>query len=72
MDFLFSLHIQVDSGYNTTSAAAFSLIDGLNTDSQSRESSNSNMAEAAFHVAQNIRVKVPVILHTHRILQLRD
>ncbi|KAL3971907.1 transferrin receptor [Sarotherodon galilaeus] len=48
--------MQVDSGYNTTSAV--SLIDGTNKDFDSKEFFSSNMAEDAFQVTRHTKVKV--------------
>ncbi|XP_034041545.1 protein aurora borealis [Thalassophryne amazonica] len=48
--------MQVDSGYNTTSAGTASLIDGLYSDCQSKESFNSNLAEEAFSL-KHIKAK---------------
>uniref|UniRef100_A0A3Q4HIX8 Protein aurora borealis n=1 Tax=Neolamprologus brichardi TaxID=32507 RepID=A0A3Q4HIX8_NEOBR len=53
--------MQVDSGYNTTSAV--SLIDGTNKDCDGKEFFCSNMAEDAFQVTRHTKVKV-LILHT--------
>ncbi|XP_045925947.1 protein aurora borealis [Micropterus dolomieu] len=50
--------MQVDSGYNTTSVGTTSLIDGLSSDCQSRESFTSNQAEEAFQVTRHTKVKV--------------
>ncbi|XP_044069763.1 protein aurora borealis [Siniperca chuatsi] len=50
--------MQVDSGYNTTSAGTASLIDGLSSDCHSRESFSSNLAEDAFQVTRHTKVKV--------------
>ncbi|KAM3605825.1 uncharacterized protein V6R79_005394 [Siganus canaliculatus] len=49
--------MQVDSGYNTTSACTASLIDGLNSDCHSKESFSSNVAEDAFQVSRHTKVK---------------
>ncbi|XP_071376514.1 protein aurora borealis [Centroberyx affinis] len=49
--------MQVDSGYNTTSAGAASLIDGLSSDCHSKESFSSNLAEEAFPFTKNTKVK---------------
>ncbi|XP_073338233.1 protein aurora borealis [Pagrus major] len=54
--------MQVDSGYNTTSAGTASLIDGLNSDCHSKESFSPNMAEEAFQVTRHTKVKV---FHPH-------
>ncbi|XP_041865960.1 protein aurora borealis [Melanotaenia boesemani] len=48
--------MQVDSGYNTTSAGTASLIDALGIDSQSKESLSSNL-EDAFPFTRHIKVK---------------
>ncbi|AWP13754.1 putative protein aurora borealis [Scophthalmus maximus] len=50
--------MQVDSGYNTTSAGPASLIDGLGSDSHSKESFSSNLAEEAFQLARYNKLKV--------------
>ncbi|XP_026211192.1 protein aurora borealis [Anabas testudineus] len=50
--------MQVDSGYNTTSAGTASLIDGLNSDGYSKESFSSNLAEEAFQLTKHTKVKV--------------
>uniref|UniRef100_H2LLD3 Protein aurora borealis n=1 Tax=Oryzias latipes TaxID=8090 RepID=H2LLD3_ORYLA len=50
--------MQVDSGYNTTSAGTASLIDGLGSDLQSKESLNSNMVEEAIPIIRHTKVKV--------------
>ncbi|XP_032397111.1 protein aurora borealis [Etheostoma spectabile] len=49
--------MQVDSGYNTTSAGTASLIDGLSSDCHSKESLSSNFAEEAFQLTRHIKVK---------------
>ncbi|XP_004077373.1 protein aurora borealis isoform X1 [Oryzias latipes] len=54
--------MQVDSGYNTTSAGTASLIDGLGSDLQSKESLNSNMVEEAIPIIRHTKVKV---LYSH-------
>ncbi|XP_029030975.1 protein aurora borealis [Betta splendens] len=50
--------MQVDSGYNTTSAGTASLIDGLSSDCYSKESFSSNLAEEAFQLTKYTKVKV--------------
>ncbi|XP_041803827.1 protein aurora borealis [Chelmon rostratus] len=50
--------MQVDSGYNTTSAGTGSLIDGLGSDCHSKESFSSNPLEEASQVARHTKVKV--------------
>ncbi|KAM8858860.1 protein aurora borealis isoform 2-T6 [Spinachia spinachia] len=50
--------MQVDSGYNTTSAGTASLIDALASDCHGRESFGSNPAEEAFQVTRPTKVKV--------------
>uniref|UniRef100_A0A8C3ALB4 Protein aurora borealis n=2 Tax=Cyclopterus lumpus TaxID=8103 RepID=A0A8C3ALB4_CYCLU len=50
--------MQVDSGYNTTSAGTASLIDGLSSDCHGKESFNSNLAEDAFQLTRHTKVKV--------------
>ncbi|XP_039995128.1 protein aurora borealis [Xiphias gladius] len=50
--------MQVDSGYNTTSAGTGSLIDGLSSDCHSKESFSSNLAEEAFQVTRHTKIKV--------------
>ncbi|XP_018552384.1 protein aurora borealis [Lates calcarifer] len=50
--------MQVDSGYNTTSAGTVSLIDGLSSDSHSKESFSSNLAEEALQLTRHTKVKV--------------
>ncbi|XP_051284554.1 protein aurora borealis [Dicentrarchus labrax] len=50
--------MQVDSGYNTTSAGTASLIDGLSSDCYSKESFSSNLAEEALQVTRHTKVKV--------------
>uniref|UniRef100_A0A3Q1G5B6 Protein aurora borealis n=1 Tax=Acanthochromis polyacanthus TaxID=80966 RepID=A0A3Q1G5B6_9TELE len=50
--------MQVDSGYNTTSAGTASLIDGLSSDCHSKESFSSNLVEEAFQVTRHTKVKV--------------
>ncbi|XP_026165393.1 protein aurora borealis isoform X2 [Mastacembelus armatus] len=50
--------MQVDSGYNTTSAGTASLIDGLSSDCHSKESFSSNLAEEAFQLTRQTKVKV--------------
>ncbi|XP_036979244.1 protein aurora borealis [Acanthopagrus latus] len=54
--------MQVDSGYNTTSAGTASLIDGLNSDCLSKESFSPNMADEAFQVTRHAKVKA---FHPH-------
>ncbi|TDH01386.1 hypothetical protein EPR50_G00179920 [Perca flavescens] len=49
--------MQVDSGYNTTSAGAASLIDGLSSDCHGKESLSSNLAEEAFQLTRHTKVK---------------
>nr|XP_057914486.1 protein aurora borealis [Doryrhamphus excisus] len=50
--------MQVDSGYNTTSAGAGSLIDGLGSDSaHGKESFNSNLPEDAVHLTRTSKIK---------------
>ncbi|XP_075997849.1 protein aurora borealis [Genypterus blacodes] len=49
--------MQVDSGYNTTSAGTASLVDGLSSDCHSKESFTSNM-EDVFQPTRNSKVKV--------------
>ncbi|XP_056291437.1 protein aurora borealis [Pseudoliparis swirei] len=50
--------MQVDSGYNTTSAGTASLIDGLSSDCHGKESFSSNLAEDAFQLTRHTKVKV--------------
>ncbi|KAM7385435.1 hypothetical protein PAMP_001518 [Pampus punctatissimus] len=50
--------MQVDSGYNTTSAGTASLIDGLSSDCHSKESFSSNLAEEAFQHTRHTKGKV--------------
>ncbi|KAM9344644.1 protein aurora borealis [Symphorus nematophorus] len=50
--------MQVDSGYNTTSAGTASLIDGLSSDCQNKESFSSHLAEEAFQGTRHTKVKV--------------
>lgn len=54
----FLVFLQVDSGYNTTSAGTASLIDGLSSDCHSKETFSSNLAEEAFQVTRHTKVKV--------------
>lgn len=54
----FCLYVQVDSGYNTTSAGTASLIDGLGSDFQGKESLNSNMVEEAIPIIRQAKIKV--------------
>lgn len=54
--------MQVDSGYNTTSAGTGSLIDGLTSESYSKDSFTSYMPEEAF---QHSRHTKPKILYPH-------
>ncbi|XP_038149802.1 protein aurora borealis isoform X2 [Cyprinodon tularosa] len=49
--------MQVDSGYNTTSAGTASLIDGISSDCQSKESLCSNLVEEAFPSSRLTKVK---------------
>ncbi|KAI3362731.1 hypothetical protein L3Q82_001790 [Scortum barcoo] len=49
--------MQVDSGYNTTSAGTASLIDGLSSDCHSK-SFSSNMADKAFQATRHTKVKM--------------
>ncbi|XP_043991670.1 protein aurora borealis [Gambusia affinis] len=49
--------MQVDSGYNTISAGTASLIDGISSDFQSKESISSNLAEEVFPVNRLGKVK---------------
>uniref|UniRef100_A0A667WUR6 Protein aurora borealis n=1 Tax=Myripristis murdjan TaxID=586833 RepID=A0A667WUR6_9TELE len=55
--------MQVDSGYNTTSAGAASLIDGFSSDCHSKESFSSNLAEEPFPFTRHTKVKVLYPLH---------
>ncbi|XP_041646129.1 protein aurora borealis [Cheilinus undulatus] len=48
--------MQVDSGYNTAGTA--SLIDGLGSDSHSKESFSSNLAEDAFQITRHTKLKM--------------
>ncbi|XP_054456220.1 protein aurora borealis [Anoplopoma fimbria] len=50
--------MQVDSGYNTTSAGTASLIDGIGSDCHGKESFSSNLAEEAFQLTRHTKVKV--------------
>ncbi|XP_042357729.1 protein aurora borealis [Plectropomus leopardus] len=50
--------MQVDSGYNTTSAGTASLIDGLGSDCHSKESFSSNLAEEPLQLSRHTKVKV--------------
>ncbi|XP_070833626.1 protein aurora borealis [Chaetodon trifascialis] len=50
--------MQVDSGYNTTSAGTASLIDGIGSDCHSKESFSSNPVEDVFQVTRHTKVKV--------------
>ncbi|XP_024153579.1 protein aurora borealis [Oryzias melastigma] len=54
--------MQVDSGYNTTSAGTASLIDGLGSDFQGKESLNSNMVEEAIPIIRQAKIKA---LYSH-------
>ncbi|KAM4730220.1 protein aurora borealis [Anableps anableps] len=49
--------MQVDSGYTTTSAGTASLIDGISSDFQSKESLSSNLIEEAFSITRLNKVK---------------
>ncbi|KAM9848017.1 protein aurora borealis [Aulostomus maculatus] len=49
--------MQVDSGYNTTSAGTASLIDGVSSDCHSKESFSSNLAEEAFQPTRHSKQK---------------
>ncbi|XP_054654567.1 protein aurora borealis [Dunckerocampus dactyliophorus] len=49
--------MQVDSGYNTTSAGASSLVYGLGSDSHGKESFSSNLPEDAFHLNRPSKIK---------------
>ncbi|XP_053292795.1 protein aurora borealis isoform X2 [Pleuronectes platessa] len=49
--------MQVDSGYNTTSAGTASLNDGLSSDCHSKESFSSNLAEEAFQLNRHTKIK---------------
>ncbi|XP_075931967.1 protein aurora borealis [Anarhichas minor] len=50
--------MQVDSGYNTTSAGTASLIDGLGSDCHGKESFSSNLAEEALQLTRHTKIKV--------------
>ncbi|XP_061600741.1 protein aurora borealis [Cololabis saira] len=50
--------MQVDSGYNTTSAGAASLIDGLSSENQTKEFLSSNPVEDVFPITRNTKIKV--------------
>lgn len=54
--------MQVDSGYNTTSAGTGSLIDGLTSECYSKESFSANMMDEAFQLSRLIK---PKILYPH-------
>ncbi|XP_017288590.1 protein aurora borealis [Kryptolebias marmoratus] len=49
--------VQVDSGYNTTSAGTASLIDGLSSDCQAKEPLSSNVVEEVFPFTRHSKVK---------------
>ncbi|KAM4592061.1 protein aurora borealis [Odontesthes bonariensis] len=49
--------MQVDSGYNTTSAGTASLIDGFSSDCQNKESLSSNLVEEAFLITRHTKLK---------------
>nr|XP_061783816.1 protein aurora borealis-like [Nerophis lumbriciformis]XP_061783897.1 protein aurora borealis-like [Nerophis lumbriciformis] len=55
--------MQVDSGYNTTSAGAGSLIDGLGSDCPGKESFTSNFPDDAFHLTRTSKVKARLPHH---------
>ncbi|KAM4607443.1 protein aurora borealis [Polymixia lowei] len=55
--------MQVDSGYNTTSAGTASLIDGLSSDCQDKESFSSNMADEVFPFTRHTKVKAVYLHH---------
>lgn len=50
--------MQVDSGYNTTSAGTGSLIDGLTSVCYGKESFTSNMPEEAFQLSRHTKPKI--------------
>lgn len=50
--------MQVDSGYNTTSAGTGSLIDGLTSEFYSKESFTSNIPEEAFQLSRHTKPKI--------------
>ncbi|XP_049927134.1 protein aurora borealis isoform X2 [Epinephelus moara] len=50
--------MQVDSGYNTTSAGTASLIDLLSSDCHGKESFSSNLAEDGFQLTRHTKLKV--------------
>ncbi|KAF7220362.1 protein aurora borealis [Nothobranchius furzeri] len=50
--------IQVDSGYNTTSAGTASLNDGFSSDCQNKEPLGCNLVEESFPVLRHTKVKV--------------
>ncbi|KAM6916689.1 protein aurora borealis [Xenentodon cancila] len=50
--------MQVDSGYNTTSAGTASLIDGVSSESQTKESLSSNLVEDVFPITRHTKIKV--------------
>lgn len=54
--------VQVDSGYNTISAGTASLIDGIGSDFQSKESISSNLVDEMFPVNRLSKVKVRLII----------
>ncbi|XP_061645005.1 protein aurora borealis isoform X1 [Phyllopteryx taeniolatus] len=55
---IFDSSMQVDSGYQTTSTGAGSLIDGLGSDYHGKESFSANIAEDTFHLNKPSKVKV--------------
>lgn len=57
--------MQVDSGYNTTSAGTGSLIDGISSDFNSKECLTSTLAEDAFQLTRHTKVKVFYSHHHH-------
>ncbi|MED6278058.1 hypothetical protein CHARACLAT_019772 [Characodon lateralis] len=57
--------MQVDSGYNTTSAGTASLIDGISSDCQSKESLSSHLVEEAFPLSRLHKVKAFYPPHCH-------
>lgn len=57
------LCVQVDSGYNTYSTCTTSLMDGVGTDSQSKEPQDTHTAEEGLVHSKRTKSKVT---HTHR------
>ncbi|XP_028837101.1 protein aurora borealis isoform X2 [Denticeps clupeoides] len=58
------ISMQVDSGYNTYSVGANSLMDAISCDSQSKESFDAHVPEEGYYNTKNTKSKVNTYLHS--------